>query len=135
MTHPADSITTPLDKPLPPFPKVQTPCPACGNRTLVVGNGAHLHCTTAACPDKVTERVIKRMRESITPDLAVDPVWSDNPVRQITSLSIEYSYLPSALTIVVNGVPMWRDYKSDSDMPLFRRIHHYFWDRFIGGSF
>lgn len=39
-------------------PKITTPCPACGNRSLFIGSGGHLTCAILRCPEPSAEQAI-----------------------------------------------------------------------------
>lgn len=38
-----------------PQPKITTPCPACGARSLFIGSGGHLTCAVLRCPNPGVE--------------------------------------------------------------------------------
>lgn len=58
-------------------PRIETPCPTCGNRTLFVGSGGHLVCSWLKCEQPGVEHAIellKRMAEKASP-----PVFYTTP--------------------------------------------------------
>lgn len=40
-----------------PQPRIETPCPACGARSVFIGAGGHLTCAVIGCPDPGVEHV------------------------------------------------------------------------------
>ena len=43
-------------------PRIQTPCPSCGNHTLFIGTGGHLTCSLIGCREPGVERAIAALR-------------------------------------------------------------------------
>jgi hypothetical protein len=48
----------------PAEPRINTPCPACGSRTLFIGEGGHLTCSLIGCKQPGVERAIAELRPS-----------------------------------------------------------------------
>lgn len=42
-------------------PRINTPCPSCGNATLFIGSGGHLTCSWLKCPDPSVESMCERI--------------------------------------------------------------------------
>ncbi len=53
----------------------------------------------------------------------------------ITSVEVLYTYLPTTVTLIVNGTPCWRErYQEGPWTPEMLRIYHYFIERFNRGG-
>lgn len=42
--------------------RIFTPCPACGNRTIVIGEGGHLVCTWLKCPNPSVRETLETLK-------------------------------------------------------------------------
>ncbi len=45
--------------------RITTPCPACGLRSLFIGEGGHLTCANLKCPAPVPEDVVVQLKERV----------------------------------------------------------------------
>lgn len=43
-------------------PRIVTPCPACGNRTLFIGEGGHLTCSWMKCVNPDVREVLATLK-------------------------------------------------------------------------
>ena len=51
-------------------PKIETPCPSCGHRTLFIGSGGHLTCSWLKCKEPGVEDAIDALRAQIPAPVA-----------------------------------------------------------------
>jgi len=47
-------------------PRINTPCPSCGSRTLFIGVGGHLTCSLIGCKEPRTGKFIEGLKAQLT---------------------------------------------------------------------
>ena len=81
-------------------PRIETPCPACGSRSLFIGQGGHLTCSVVGtgqngCPEPSVQAEFNALRAALEDALttlvaiAAQPatagrLWADNPTLGLT---------------------------------------------------